>query len=295
MITLSQHLKTTVVITAFCIIPPTLNAQNGEEIFKSTCAACHTIGGGKRVGPDLDGMATKRSEPWLLSWIKSSHAMIESGDPDAIAIFEEYNKIPMPDQNLSEGEIKAVIEYVKNKSSAGAVAAVATTTEDAEPQEPIKSSDSASAEEIMLGQKLFEGDTRLTNGGSSCISCHNVATDRIIPGGLLAKDLTTVFTRMGGDAGITGILNAPPFPAMTEAYKNKPMTTDEIYAITSFLNTVEKESTTQSSTATSPLLLYGFISFAVWVVIIFLVWSHRKKYAVNKRIYERQPKTSWTS
>ena len=291
MIISTQPLKINVAIAVFCIISLGLNAQNGEELFKSTCAACHTIGGGKRVGPDLNGIATLRSEPWLIKWIKSSQSMIQSGDPDAIAVFEANNKIPMPDQNLSEAEIKGVIDYIKVKSTTAAVP-VAATPATSEPQVPIKSSDIASAEEILLGQHIFEGDTRLTNGGAACISCHNVASNRIIPGGLLAKDLTTVHTRMGGDAGLTGILNAPPFPAMAEAYKNRPLTENEIYAVVSFLNKVEKESTTQSATATSPLLKYGFISFAVWIVVILLVWRHRKKYAVNKRIYERQLKTS---
>ena len=219
--------------------------------------------------------------------------MVHSGDADAIAVFEANNKIPMPDQNFSDAEIKGVIEYIKSKSTAQATSSAATTATVAvtESQEPIKSSDNANEEEILLGQHLFEGDTRLTNGGPSCVSCHNLATDRIIPGGMLAKDLTTVFSRMGGDAGITAILNAPPFPAMTEAYKNKSMTKDEIFAITSFLNTVEKESATQTISAISPLLKYGFIAFLIWVGVVFLLWSHRKKYAVNKRIFERQVKS----
>jgi cytochrome c2 len=287
-----QPLKTPVLIAIFSIITYSLNAQTGEELFKSTCAACHTVGGGKRVGPDLDGMSTKRSETWLINWIKSSQSMIQNNDPDAIAIFEEFNKVPMPDQNLSDAEIKEVINYIKTKSSA-AEAPVASTPATSEPQEPIKSSDIASEEEILLGQHIFEGRTRLENGGAACIFCHNLNTDRIIPGGLLAKDLTAVYTRMGGDAGLTGILNAPPFPAMTEAYKNKPLTENEIYAVVSFLNKVEKESTTQTATATttSPLLKYGFIGFGMWVGIVFLVWFRRKKYAVNKRIFERQVKS----
>lgn len=290
MITLTQPLKTTVILSIFFISTFTLKAQNGEQIFKNSCAACHTIGGGNRVGPDLVGMSTKRSEAWLIKWIRSSQTMIQNGDPDAIAVFEANNKVPMPDQNLSDAEIKEVIDYINTKSSTAAVP-VAETVANTEPQEPIKSSDLASEEEILLGQNIFEGRTRLENRGAACIFCHNLNTDRIIPGGLLAKDLTAVYTRMGGDAGLTGILNAPPFPAMTEAYKNKPLTENEIYALVSFLNKVEKESATQTATVTNPLLIYGFIGFVIWVGIVFLIWSRRKKYAVNKRIFERQLKS----
>lgn len=290
---MDRNSSTSILFLFFLFLSILSEAQEGENIFKTSCAACHTIGGGRLVGPDLNGIATLRSEAWLIHWIKASQAMVQSGDKDAIAIFEEYNKIPMPDQNFSDAEIKGVLEYIQSKSTAQATttAATATTAANAESEEPIKSSDSASEQEILLGQHLFEGGTRLVNGGPSCVSCHNLATNRIIPGGMLAKDLTTVFSRMGGDAGITAILNAPPFPAMTEAYKNKSMTKDEIFAITSFLNSVEKESATQSAIAISPLLKYGFIAFFIWVGIVFLVWSNRKKYAVNKRIFERQVKS----
>ncbi len=284
----TQSLKTVVLIAVFCASTFISKAQNGEEIFKSACAACHTVGGGKLVGPDLKGIPSKRDEDWLAQWIKSSQSLIASGDSLAVQVFHENNNIPMPDQNLSNAEIKAVIGYIQTKSNSSGASPTANT----EAQHPIKSSDSASAKDILLGQHIFEGDTRLTNGGAACISCHNVASNRVIPGGLLAKDLTTVFSRMGGDAGIAGILNAPPFPAMTEAYKNKPITEKEIFALSSFLRTVDAESKTQVATATSPLLLYGFISFIVWIGIVLLVWRHRKKYAVNKRIYERQLKTT---
>ena len=288
MFSLKQSRPITLIAVSIVLSTFSLKAQNGSELFKAHCTACHTVGGGKMVGPDLKGISELRSEEWLLKWIKSSRSMIDSGDPDAVKVFHDNNDIPMPDQNLSDPEVKAVLAYINTQTASGEVTAGANVSS----QEPLQSSEDATAEDILVGQHIFEGRTRLANGGPSCISCHNVATNRIIPGGLLAKDLTTVFSRMGGDAGLTGILNAPPFPAMTEAYKNKPMTKDEIYALTSFLNTVDKESTTQTATAKSPLLLYGFISFAVWIVIIFMVWFHRKKYAVNKRIYERQLKTS---
>ncbi len=290
MFTLKQSLNISLIAASIFISTLALKAQNGTELYKTHCAACHTVGGGKMVGPDLKGISELRSEEWLMKWIKSSRTMIDSGDPDAIQVFHDNNDIPMPDQNLTDPEVKAVLAYIKTVSASGGASTSASAN--AEPQEPLKSSEDATAEDILFGQHLFDGSTRLTNGGPSCISCHNIKTDKIIPGGLLAKDLTTVFSRMGGDAGLTGILNAPPFPAMTEAYKNKPMSKEEIYALTSFLNTIEQESTTQTATATSPLLIYGFISFAVWVVIIFLVWYRRKKYAVNKRIYDRQLKTS---
>jgi mono/diheme cytochrome c family protein len=42
--------------------PPAANAQQDAETFyKQNCAACHTIGGGKLLGPDLKGVTKARS------------------------------------------------------------------------------------------------------------------------------------------------------------------------------------------------------------------------------------------
>ncbi len=92
----------------------TIQAQNnGEEIFKSVCSACHTINKGRLVGPDLSGVYQIRSNEWLISFIRSSQEFIKSGDTAAIAIYDEYNKIPMPDNKFSNEQILSVIEYIK--------------------------------------------------------------------------------------------------------------------------------------------------------------------------------------
>ena len=92
----------------------TLQAQNsGEEIFKSVCAACHTIKMGRKVGPDLSGVYLIRKNEWLTQFIRSSQKFIKSGDTAAIAIYNEFSKIPMPDNQLSDEQILSVIEFIK--------------------------------------------------------------------------------------------------------------------------------------------------------------------------------------
>lgn len=99
-------------------------AAAGEGTFKSNCAACHTVGKGKLVGPDLKGVTQKHSEAWLLKWIKSSQTLVKSGDTAAVALFEANNKMPMPDQALSEEEIKGVLAYIEGAANAVAKAPV---------------------------------------------------------------------------------------------------------------------------------------------------------------------------
>ncbi len=76
------------------------------------CKACHTIGGGKLVGPDLLGVNEKRDEAWLISFIQNSTAMIEAGDPIAIEVFNENNKIPMPPNALTDDQVRGLLLYI---------------------------------------------------------------------------------------------------------------------------------------------------------------------------------------
>jgi len=87
---------------------------DGEQLYKQNCTACHTIGGGRLVGPDLSGVTDKRESDWLKLWITSSADLIASGDADAIAIFEEYNKSAMTSFDFSDEELTALLGYLAN-------------------------------------------------------------------------------------------------------------------------------------------------------------------------------------
>lgn len=265
-----------------------VSAQDGATLFKQKCSACHKIGEGKFVGPDLKDVTTRRSEEWLLKWTKSSTSLIASGDKDAIAIYNEFNKMAMVDFDLPDADIKAIFSFVASKSG-GAVQASADTTKAAAPAQD--ASLTASAAQIEEGKNLFIGSSAFANGGVSCISCHNVNYTGVIPGGLLAKDLTTSHSRMGGDAGLMAILNAPPFPAMTQAYNGKPITGKEIAAISAFLYKVDKDTANQVTSTMNPLLYGGVAGAIALFALIYLVWIVRKTHTVKKDIYDRQVKS----
>src|ERR1035437_4124009 len=92
-------------------------AQDGEQLFKTTCATCHTVGKGKLVGPDLRDVQNRHDMPWMLKWVKSSQTLVKAGDAQAVKLFNDNNKIPMPDVAYSEDQTKSVIGFITTKST----------------------------------------------------------------------------------------------------------------------------------------------------------------------------------
>jgi mono/diheme cytochrome c family protein len=266
---------------------------DGEALFNDVCAVCHKLNQGKFIGPDLVNVHQKRSEAWLLKFIASSQKMILSGDPDAVAIFDEFNQLQMPDAPYNEEEIKAILAYIAQESPELIVSeTVGTTGSEAEEtlveSEPLRSVDDATEDEIVLGRMLFTGEKRLEGAGPSCISCHHVKNDRIIGGGLLAKDLTGVFTRLN-ETGIKAMLSAPPFPVMKEAYSRGPVTDDEAYYVTAFLKYADREQYGQHTrNYQHRFLATGVTGLFVLLGIFSFIWRNRRKRKVNHRIYSRQ-------
>lgn len=271
----------------------TISAQDGAALFKQTCSACHTIGKGKLVGPDLKGVHTKRSEAWITSFVKNAQAFGEK-DADAKAMITEFG-FPMPPlPNLPDADIKAIIKYIAENSpvevaqTAEAAAPVVET-----PADPALDPANASQEDVLAGIMLFSGEHRLENGGPSCITCHNVQHGDLIAGGLLAKDLTKVYERLGA-AGINGMLSAPPFPAMAASYKDNPLTEKEIFQLSAFFNDAAVNTIYQPQRAYNDnLLLYGGgVAFIIIASIILVVFIERKRKCVKEDIYKRQIKAA---
>jgi len=258
----------------------------GAAYFKQMCVACHTINGGVLVGPDLANVQDRRSDEWLQGFIKSSQTLINSGDPDAVAVFEQFNKIVMPDPPFSDDQIAAIIVYIK-AASGGEV----ETAEQEQEAALIETGVGGTEEDIILGQNLFQGKVRLENGGPSCISCHHVKNDAVIGGGILARELTTVFSRMGAP-GVRAILGSAPFPVMQQAYLNKPLTDEEIFSIVSFLQQADRDHMFQQPRDYGVKLAgTGVVGLLVLLVVFSLIWRKRKIKPVNKDIFDRQVKS----
>ncbi|HEY0740869.1 MAG TPA: cytochrome c [Chryseosolibacter sp.] len=85
----------------------------GKTIFDTNCKACHRIDQ-KLVGPALAGAMERYDSVWLVSWIRNSAKMIADGDPQAVALFNEYNRIQMTSfTSLTDEDLKNLFEYIR--------------------------------------------------------------------------------------------------------------------------------------------------------------------------------------
>ena len=252
--------------------------EQGQEKFQTLCSVCHTIGGGRLVGPDLQGVSERRSEGWIIRFVQHSQELVAAGDPDAVAVFQEFNRMPMPDQPLSDEEVRGIIAYIRGAGSTVAA--------------PPAVQEGATDAQVLLGQALFQGTTRFASGGPTCNSCHEVRNDAVIGGGVLARELTTVFSRLGGP-GVRAILGSPPFPVMQRAYAGKPLTDEEIVALVGFLQRADEEHAFHQPRDYGPkLFASGIVGAAMLLGLCSLVWRGRLKGSVNQAIYDRQIKSS---
>jgi protein SCO1 len=94
------------------------STDRGTYLFKSRCAACHTVGAGDSIGPDLRGVTTVRDKQWLSRFIQTPDKVLAEKDPIATALFKKYNGVSMPNLRLSKVDADALVEYLTKTSSA---------------------------------------------------------------------------------------------------------------------------------------------------------------------------------
>jgi mono/diheme cytochrome c family protein len=93
-------------------------AERGAELFQvKGCVACHTLGAGRLVGPDLVGVTERRTPGWMAAMILEPDSMIRS-DPQAKQLFAEF-MTPMSDQGLSADEVRAMLEFLRRGPGGG--------------------------------------------------------------------------------------------------------------------------------------------------------------------------------
>lgn len=86
--------------------------EKGKEIFKANCTACHKVE--KRfVGPAIGGVIERRTPEWIMNMILNPEGMVTENE-QAKKLLAEYNA-PMANQNLTEEEARAILEFFRTK------------------------------------------------------------------------------------------------------------------------------------------------------------------------------------
>ncbi|HXB71229.1 MAG TPA: SCO family protein [Candidatus Acidoferrales bacterium] len=93
-------------------------SDKGAYLFQTRCAACHTIGEGDSLGPDLLSVTTVRKPDWLAGMIGAPNEMLSNRDPIATALFAKYKELRMPNLRLGDVDVNALIGYLKAQDAA---------------------------------------------------------------------------------------------------------------------------------------------------------------------------------
>lgn len=86
-------------------------AAEGKTVYENMCMACHKPDQ-KFIGPAPKGIFERRSPEWIMNMILNPQEMI-ANDPIAKKLLMEFNGAPMANQNLTEAQARAVLEYFR--------------------------------------------------------------------------------------------------------------------------------------------------------------------------------------
>lgn len=95
---------------------PPIRLAPGEDLFRTRCASCHTVGQGNRIGPDLAGVTGRRDRGWLGRWIRDPQGLVDAGDPVARDLVTAYQGRPMPALRASAQQMDELLSYIDARS-----------------------------------------------------------------------------------------------------------------------------------------------------------------------------------
>ena len=252
-------------------------AQDRVDDFRLNCMSCHTIGGGRLVGPDLRNVTERKDRAWLARFIVDPKSVIDSGDAYALKLVDEARGVVMTtvpgmtlDRAMNLLDLIAAESAVESSRFAG-----------------IQLSDRPfTPADVAAGRKMFLGIQPLENRGAACVSCHSVNGIGVLAGGKLGPDLNAVFERLNGRKGLATWLSAPATPTMQAIYKNHPLDSEEILPLVAFFADKAVAPPESGQAATLIFTLLGLAGTAAALVLFDTAWRKRFR-AVRQPLVEQ--------
>lgn len=247
--------------------PVATEAQDAGSFFQQNCSACHTIGGGQLIGPDLEGVTKRKDRAWLVKFLQNPKAMIDSGDPYAAQLLRDApGGLVMPAvAGMSPDLANSLLDYIEG----GLVPAKAAAAG------PVVSERPFTAADVALGEQMFLGERPLVKGGPACVSCHTLGTISGLGGGRLGPDLTNVFDRLGGRKGLGAWLSAPPTPTMQSIFNKHALQPDEILPLLAVIDDASRRSHPADHSSILKFFAFGFSGMLVGLALLQLAWRGR--------------------
>ncbi len=248
------------------VICSTLRAQVPADYFKQNCASCHTIGGGRLTGPDLKNLSERQERDWLVNWMLDPEGTLKSGDPYAVKLQKEARGAVMTrSPGITRSLAVALLDLIDQESQLEKSQFAGTQLSD----RPLLQ------EDIDEGTALFLGQTKLKNGGPSCIGCHTVNSLTGLGGGRLGLNLTRAYARLEGRKGLSAWLLAPPSLTMNPIFTKHPIDEEEVLPLVAFLKNETERDEPANVTAMINFMLYGIGGAVVLLVVFDLLWNRR--------------------
>ncbi|MDO8803037.1 MAG: c-type cytochrome [Elusimicrobiota bacterium] len=278
---------------SWVFVPAPLAAEEGKALFEEHCAACHTVGGGDSVGPDLKGVSDHRRAGWLKRVIIEPDRLTAESDPEQLALVKKWG-MEMPNLGISPEKAVEILEYLVGGHPANADAAASAARQGNSVKQTGAVSNYAASEakpagSAANGRELFTGLKRLSAGGPACAGCHSISPGNMAAGGSYAVSLVKTFDKLGG-SGIKAVLTRMPFPVKAAAFKGRPVTEGEIADLAAFLEEAGKAGP-EAGAGFGKLAFAGLSAAAFALILIALAWSGRKKKGVKDEILSRQART----
>jgi mono/diheme cytochrome c family protein len=234
-------------LAAAIALAPAAFAEGDADDFRANCFSCHTIGGGRLVGPDLKGVTARAgkggapSRDWLVRFVTGPKEVLDSGDPYATKLRDEARGAVMsPVAGMTPARAEKLLKFVEAES-AKETSEFASTGVAELPKDPARL-----AALVARGKAIFLGTRPLRGGGPACVGCHHAGDAAPLGGGRLAPDLSDALSRLGGPKPVGAWLRSPPTATMKPLFGARPFvidpkdeTADEVLPVLAFLQDVE--------------------------------------------------------
>ena len=248
-------------------VAPAAQAQEAAVDFKTNCMSCHTVGGGRLVGPDLKDVGQRKDRAWLSRFIVDPAAVLASGDAYALKIQSESRGVVMPNvPGMSLERAQGLLDLIEAESALDKSQFAGVQVS----ERPFTSKD------VQRGREIFLGTRKLTAGGPACVSCHSVKGIGVLAGGGLAPELSAVYERLSGRKGLATWLSAPATTTMQSVYENQPMdATADILPLLAYFADLAQDPPESSQASTLIFILLGLAGAAAALMVFDVLWKGR--------------------